>query len=101
MNTPRTLFAAALLSTLALAPSVQAAPRCYDKVVYRPVKDPHRVTGTAIGAAIGAALGHQVGDGKGKDLATVAGAVGGGVAGHKIQRHRQERLQRQVIRVCN
>lgn len=102
MKTVRSLLVAALLSGAVLAPTAQAATtRCYDKIVYRPVQDPHRITGTVIGAALGGLIGHQVGGGKGRDLATVAGAVGGGVAGHKIHRARQERLQRQVIRVCD
>lgn len=100
MKTVHSVLAATLLSAAMLAPSAQAATRCYDKVVYREVKDPHRITGTVIGAALGGLIGRQVGDGKGRDLATVGGAVAGGVAGHKIHRHRQERLQRQVIRVC-
>ncbi|TBR13369.1 MAG: glycine zipper 2TM domain-containing protein [Lysobacter sp.] len=101
MQTLRILAATALLSSLAFATDAQAA-RCYNKVVYRaaPVKDPHRITGTAIGAVVGGLVGHQVGGGKGRDLATVGGAVAGGVAGHKIQRHRQERGRREVIRVC-
>lgn len=103
MSTPslRSLLAAALLSTVVVAPAAQA--RCYDRVVYhkKPVKDPHRVTGTVIGAALGGLIGHQVGGGTGKDLATVGGAVAGGVAGHKIQRHRQDRTYREVVRVCD
>jgi uncharacterized protein YcfJ len=103
MNNARTLIAAALLAAATLAPSAQAAQHCYNKVVYhkKAVKDPHRVTGTAIGAALGGLLGHQVGDGKGRDLATVGGAVAGGVAGHKIQRHRQDRTYREVVRICD
>ena len=101
MKTVRSVLAATLLSAAVLAPTAQAATtRCYDKIVYREIKDPHRITGTVIGAALGGLVGHQVGGGKGRDLATVGGAVAGGVAGHKIHRHRQERLQRQVIRVC-
>ena len=103
MTTSRLLLATALLSAVMVAPTAQAAGRCYNKVVYREhsVRDPHRVTGTAIGAVAGAIIGHQVGGGRGKDLATVGGAVAGGVAGHKIQRHQQDRRYREVIRVCN
>jgi len=103
MKNIRTAVATVLLAGAVLAPSAQAATHCYDKVVYhkRPVRDPHRVTGTAIGAAPGGLIGHQVGDGKGRDLATVGGAVAGGVAGHKIQRHRQDRTYREIVRVCN
>ena len=55
-----------------------------------PVKDPHRIAGTAIGAVLGGALGNQIGDGKGKTIATVAGAAGGGYAGNRIQKNMQE-----------
>jgi len=91
-----------VLSSVLLASGAQAAPSCHNHVVYRyrQVKDPHRITGTAIGAVLGGVVGHQIGGGKGKDLATVGGAVAGGIAGHKIQRHRQERT-RTVERVCD
>ena len=103
MKNARLLLATALLSSAMLAPAAQAHGHCYNKVVYREhtVRDPHRVTGTAIGAVAGALIGHQVGSGKGKDLATVGGAVAGGVAGHKIQRHHQDRRYREVVRVCD
>jgi uncharacterized protein YcfJ len=96
-------FEALILSSLLLATGAQAAVHCHNEVVYRyrEVKDPHRITGTAIGAVAGGLLGHQIGGGKGKDLATVGGAVAGGVAGHKIQRHLQQRRYRTVQRVCN
>lgn len=55
-----------------------------------PVKDQHRVAGTAIGAVLGGVLGNQVGGGTGKTLATVAGAAGGGYAGNKVQQNMQE-----------
>ena len=55
-----------------------------------PVKDEHRIAGTAIGAVLGGVLGNQVGGGKGKTLATVAGAAGGGYAGNKVQQNMQE-----------
>ena len=95
------IFAALILSTLMLAPTVQARSKCHNETVYRTrdIKDPHRVTGTVIGAVAGGLIGHQIGGGNGKDLATVGGAVAGGVVGHKIQRHRQERYKK-VIRVC-
>jgi uncharacterized protein YcfJ len=103
MKTFAAVLSAALLAGAVVAPPAQAANHCYNKVIYhkRPVKDPHRVTGTAIGAALGGLLGHQVGGGTGRDLATVGGAVAGGVAGHKIQRHRQDRTYREVVRVCD
>lgn len=55
-----------------------------------PVKDEHRIAGTAIGAVLGGVLGNQVGGGTGKTLATVAGAAGGGYAGNKVQQNMQE-----------
>ena len=65
---------------------------CHDEEVThtRPVKDDHRIAGTAIGAVIGGVLGNQVGGGNGKKLATVAGAAAGGYAGNKTQQHMQE-----------
>lgn len=54
-----------------------------------PVKDQHRVVGTALGAAAGGAIGHQIGNGKGNTVATVVGAVGGAIAGHKVQENMQ------------
>ena len=65
---------------------------CSDIAVTRqvPVKDEHRIAGTAIGAVLGGVLGNQVGGGKGKTLATVAGAAGGGYAGNKVQQNMQE-----------
>ncbi len=95
-------FVSSLILSSVLIASGAQAHSCHNRVVYRTqqVKDPHRITGTAIGAVLGGVLGHQIGGGKGKDLATVGGAVAGGVAGHKIQRHRQERT-RTVERVCD
>ncbi|TWC37035.1 uncharacterized protein YcfJ [Pseudomonas sp. SJZ079] len=60
---------------------------CKDVAVtrQRPVKDQHKIAGTAIGAVVGGLLGNQVGGGTGKKIATVAGAVGGGYAGNKVQ----------------
>jgi uncharacterized protein YcfJ len=65
---------------------------CKEVAVTRqaPVKDPHRIAGTAIGAVVGGALGSQIGDGKGKTIATVAGVAGGGYAGNKIQQNMQQ-----------
>ena len=65
---------------------------CEDIPVTRqkPVKDEHKIVGTATGAILGGLLGNQVGEGKGKDLATVAGAVAGGYAGHKVQGNMQQ-----------
>lgn len=55
-----------------------------------PVKDQHRIAGTAIGAVLGGVVGNQIGGGKGKTLATVAGAAGGGYAGNQVQKNMQE-----------
>lgn len=54
-----------------------------------PVKDQHRITGTAIGAIAGGLLGSTIGGGSGKKIATVAGAAAGGYAGNKIQQNMQ------------
>ena len=66
---------------------------CEDVTVekQRPVKDEHRVAGTAIGAVIGGVLGHQVGGGTGKEIATVAGAAAGGYAGNRVQQNMQDK----------
>lgn len=80
---------------LAVKPVMQTikTPRevCKDVAVTRqaPVKDQHKIAGTAIGAVVGGLLGNQVGGGNGKKLATVAGAVGGGYAGNKVQENMQ------------
>ena len=65
---------------------------CRDEVVThtRPVKDQHRITGTALGAVLGGAVGNQIGGGSGKKVATVAGAVAGGYAGNKTQENLQQ-----------
>lgn len=64
---------------------------CRDVEVTRqkPIKDEHRLAGTAAGALLGGVLGNQVGKGRGKKLATLAAAAGGGYAGNKAQ----ERIQ--------
>jgi len=66
---------------------------CHDETVThtRPVKDEHRVAGTALGAVVGGLLGNQVGGGKGKTIATVAGAAAGGYAGNQVQQGMQQR----------
>ncbi len=65
---------------------------CEDVAVTKkaPVKDEHKITGSAIGAVVGGLLGNQIGGGSGKKLATVAGAVGGGYAGNKVQGNMQD-----------
>jgi len=66
---------------------------CEDVAVTRkaPVKDEHKIAGTAIGAVVGGLLGNQIGAGNGKKIATVAGAVGGGYAGNKVQGDMQDK----------
>lgn len=65
---------------------------CHEETVVKqkPVKDEHRVAGTAIGAVVGGLIGSQVGGGDGKKVATVAGAVAGGYAGNKAQESMQQ-----------
>jgi len=60
---------------------------CHDEQVTheKPIKDEHKVAGTAIGAVLGGILGNQVGGGNGRKLATVAGAAAGGYAGNRVQ----------------
>lgn len=77
---------------------------CHDETVtrQRPVKDQHRIAGTAIGAVIGGVLGNQVGGGSGKKVATVAGAAAGGYAGNKVQENMQQGdTYTTTERVCN
>jgi uncharacterized protein YcfJ len=56
-----------------------------------PVKDEHRVAGTATGAVVGGLLGSTIGGGKGKTLATVAGAAAGGYTGNQVQKNMQQK----------
>ena len=56
-----------------------------------PVKDEHRIAGTAIGAVAGGLLGSTLGGGKGKTVATVAGAAAGGYAGNRVQKNMQQK----------
>ena len=69
--------------------STVSTPRqaCHDEQVteQKPVKDEHRIAGTAVGAVLGGLLGNQIGGGNGKKLATVAGAAAGGYAGNQVQ----------------
>lgn len=55
-----------------------------------PVKDEHRIAGTAIGVVAGGLLGSTIGSGTGKTVATVAGAAAGGYAGNKVQQNMQK-----------
>ena len=67
--------------------------QCEDVQVQRqaPVKDPHRIAGTAIGAVAGGLLGSTIGGGKGKTVATVGGAAAGGYAGNQVQANMQQK----------
>ena len=67
--------------------------RCEDVQVKHqaPVKDEHRLAGTAIGGIAGGLLGSTIGHGNGKTLATVAGAAAGGYAGNRVQKNLQEK----------
>lgn len=74
---------------------VVVTPReqCEDVQVQKqaPVKDQHRIAGTAIGAVAGGLLGSTVGGGKGKTAATVVGAAAGGYAGNQVQKNMQRK----------
>lgn len=64
---------------------------CEDVAVRKraPVKDEHRIVGTAIGVVAGGLLGSTIGAGTGRTIATVAGAAAGGYAGNKVQQGMQ------------
>ena len=66
---------------------------CEDVTVQHkaPVKDEHRIAGTAVGAVAGGLLGSTLGGGKGKTVATVAGAAAGGYAGNRVQKNMQDK----------
>ncbi len=66
---------------------------CEDVPVMKkaPVKDQHRIAGTAIGVVAGGLLGSTIGAGTGKTVATVAGAAAGGYAGNQVQKNMQEK----------
>lgn len=66
---------------------------CEDVAVRKkaPVRDEHRIAGTAIGIVAGGLLGSTIGAGTGKTVATVAGAAAGGYAGNKVQQSMQEK----------
>ena len=67
--------------------------QCEDVAVQHkaPVKDEHRIAGTAVGAVAGGLLGSALGGGKGKTVATVAGAAAGGYAGNRVQKNMQDK----------
>jgi uncharacterized protein YcfJ len=73
--------------------AVTPREHCEDVAVQQkaPVKDEHRIAGTAIGAVAGGLLGSTVGGGKGKAVATVAGAAAGGYAGNRVQKNMQDK----------
>lgn len=66
---------------------------CEDVQVQKqaPVKDEHRVAGTAIGGVAGGLLGSTIGGGRGKTVATVAGAAAGAYAGNQVQKNMQQK----------
>lgn len=67
--------------------------KCEDVQVQQqaPVKDQHRIAGTAVGALAGGLLGSTIGGGTGKTIATVAGVAAGGYAGNQVQKNLQEK----------
>lgn len=92
---------AEVLSVQPVTKTVRTPHRvCKDEAVTRqaPVKDQHRIAGTAIGAVLGGVLGNQVGRGTGKTLATVAGAAAGGYAGNRVQKNMQQSDKQTVIK---
>ena len=66
---------------------------CQDVAVQKqaPVKDEHRIAGTAIGGIAGGVLGNQIGGGTGRTVATVAGAAAGAYAGNQVQKNMQQK----------
>lgn len=72
---------------------VSPREQCEDvRVRHRaPVRDEHRIAGTAVGAVAGGLLGSAIGGGTGKTLATVAGAAAGGYAGNQVQKDMQRK----------
>ncbi len=56
-----------------------------------PVKDDHRIAGTAIGGVAGGLLGSTIGGGRGQTVATVAGAAAGAYAGNQVQKNMQQK----------
>ena len=67
--------------------------KCEDVQVQQkaPVKDEHRIAGTAIGGVAGGLLGSTIGRGNGKTIATVAGAAAGAYAGNQVQKTMQDK----------
>jgi len=81
---------------LSVTPVTEAVktPReeCENVVVtkQKPVKDQHKIAGTAIGAIGGALLGDAIGGGGDNTGAKIAGAAVGGYAGNRTQNKMQE-----------
>jgi uncharacterized protein YcfJ len=86
-------FAEVVTSKEVFETVVTPREHCTDVQVQRqaPVKDEHRIAGTAIGAVVGGVVGHQIGGGSGKKLATVGGAAAGGYAGNQVQKNMQRK----------
>jgi uncharacterized protein YcfJ len=86
-------FAQVVTSKEVFETVVTPREHCEDVQVKRqaPVKDEHRIAGTAIGAIAGGVIGHQIGGGSGKKLATVGGAAAGGYAGNQVQKNMQQK----------
>jgi uncharacterized protein YcfJ len=86
-------FAQVVTSKEVFETVVTPREHCEDVQVKRqaPVKDEHRLAGTAIGAVAGGLIGSQIGGGKGKTLATVGGAAAGGYAGNQVQKNMQQK----------
>jgi uncharacterized protein YcfJ len=86
-------FAQVVTSKEVFETVVMPREQCADVQVKKqaPVKDEHRVAGTAIGAVAGGLIGSQIGGGKGKTLATIGGAAAGGYAGNQVQKNMQQK----------
>jgi uncharacterized protein YcfJ len=86
-------FAQVVTSKEVFETVVTPREQCADVQVKKqaPVKDEHRIAGTAIGAVAGGLIGSQIGGGKGKTLATVGGVAAGGYAGNQVQKNMQQK----------
>lgn len=86
-------FAEVVASKEVFETVVTPREHCEDVQVQKqaPVKDEHRIAGTAIGAIAGGVIGHQIGGGSGKKLATIGGAAAGGYAGNQVQKNMQQK----------
>jgi outer membrane lipoprotein SlyB len=100
MKTLSTLFATAVLVTLAGVNNAHAAcDNCgtVTNVKSFKVKGQGTGAGAVVGGVLGGVIGHQIGGGRGKDVATVAGAAGGAYAGHQTERNIKSRMRYQVL----